>query len=220
MKRNVIMLVAVMGLLVAGCGTTSDERIAVLKSGVKRATAMSKEADSYIAILDTQLNEADRILADPAIDAEMSAKIREVIAKVKADKDKAVARKATVDAAAETWTKQIEALLATGPANIGTELQVVGTGITTTAPIVPGPVSGYMYLAGTLLTLVGAGIGKVYQQKRDSASVQALPEIVKGVNDILEQVTSSPEAQNQAKALLMLRQSAQTQALVSEIKGK
>lgn len=217
-KFMVVVLMSALVAGAAGCGSTSDERIAVLKSGIERATALSAEADSYVALLDTQLTEAEQILANPAIDAEMSAKVQEVVAKVRAERDKAMAQKATVDAAVANWKKQVDAITAGGSANIGTELQIIGTGITTAAPIAPGPAAGYMYLAGALLTAFGAGVGKVYQSKKDSASIQALPEIVKGVNDILDQVAKDPEAQNQAKALLMLRQSAQTQALVSEIK--
>jgi hypothetical protein len=218
MKKRFITMVAAMMLLVAGCGSTSEERIAVLKSGIDKATALSAESEKYVAILDTQLTEADRMLADPAIDAELTAKIQGVIAKVQAERDKAMAQKATIDAAVENWKKQVDSITAGGSANIGTELQIIGTGITTAAPIAPGPAAGYMYLVGALLTAFGAGVGKVYQTKKDSPAIQALPEVIKGVNDILSQVTTTPDAVNQAKALLMLRQSAQTQAIVSGIK--
>jgi hypothetical protein len=218
MKRRFITMVAVMGLLVAGCGTTSDERIAVLKSGIDRAAALSAEADKYIAILDAQLIEADTMLATTDGDPDATEKIRGVIATIQDEKARAAVKKSAVDQAVAQWKLQIDAITAQGSANIGTELQVIGTGISTAAPIAPGPAAGYLYLVGALLTAFGAGVGKVYQSRKDSPVIQALPEVIKGVNDILDQVTTTPDAVNQAKALLMLRQSAQTQAIVSEIK--
>lgn len=220
MKGIRIIIVAAV-LLVAGCGTTSDERIAVLKNGIDKATTLSAEADKYIAVLDSQLVEADRLLADPATAIEQSEKIREVIATIQSEKALAQEKKSQVDAAIAAWKTQIDQITAQGGANIGTELQIIGTGLSTGAPVA-GPAAGYLALAGAILTAIGAGVGKAYGSKRatDAAEpyVQALPEVIKGVNDILDQVTPTPEAANMAKGLLMLRQSAQTQALVGDIK--
>jgi len=217
MKR--FFLIAAMTLLVAGCGTTSDERIGYLKTGIEKATALSAEADKYVAILETQLTEADRILSDPATGIPEAAEVREVISKIQAEKDKAIARKKQIDDAIGQWKAQIEAITAQGSANLGQELQIIGQGLTVTAPAT-GPAAGYLALAGALLTALGAGIGKVYQSKKDAPSIQALPEIIQGVDDILKQTLASSEIQEKAKALLMLRQSTTTQKLVQEIKGQ
>jgi hypothetical protein len=216
--RIFYFLSLIFSLSLLGCGTTSDERIAVLKTGIDKATALSAEADKYIAVLDSQLIEADRMLADPATATDQTARIREVIAKIQSEKDLAAKQKASIDAALVAWTQQIDAITAAGSANIGTELQIIGTGLTAGSPMAPGPAAGYLYLIGTLIGIVGAGIGKVYQSRKDSPHLDALPEVIKGVDDVLAQIVKPADVEK-AKQLLMLRQSSQTQAIVGDIKN-
>jgi F0F1-type ATP synthase membrane subunit b/b' len=174
-------LVSVVLFFAIGCNTTSSERIALIKSGIDKAAVLSEEIDKYCVVLDSQLAEADRILADPATGIEQGDRIREVIAKIKAEKDKAQAKKIEIDAAIAKAKTEIERITAEGAGDLGTELQTIGTLLTTTAPLIPPPAGGYMALVGALLTAIGGAIGgKAYQSIKDAKYKTATEEIILG----------------------------------------
>ena len=145
--------------LLAGCNTTSDQRIELLQEAVQQAEASAGQLDVYIVDLQTAIAEAKLLMQDPALSVEQK---EEVLKFLTETDDALVAAVAKKDAVLESLTdfKSSIVLLQEQGSGIGTELQILGEGIKAASAALPPPGNGYGILVGTILTIVGGVFGR------------------------------------------------------------
>lgn len=214
MKRKFIMVVAVMGLLVAGCGMSSEQRIALYKQAIDKAVATSQTLDSFIPAIDEAIAESEKAIAAGLPEAD-AAKLLDKIAEAKAVKAKVLEEKAKIDQAAKEAQAKIDAILAGGESDIEAELNSIAAILTSAGAVIPPPTGPFVSLAGVILGIIGGVIGG---KKSQAKYKTGLVEVIKSVNAVISKAPSEEYA-GKIKEVLKTVQSDTTRTLVDSIKA-
>lgn len=214
MKRKFIMVVAVMGLLVAGCGMSSEQRIALYKQAIDKAVATSQTLDSFIPAIDAAIAESEKAIAAGLPEAD-AAKLLDKIAEAKAVKAKVLEEKAKIDQAAKEAQAKIDAILAGGESDIEAELNSIAAILTSAGAVIPPPTGPFVSLAGVILGIIGGVIGG---KKSQAKYKTGLVEVIKSVNAVISKAPSEEYA-GKIKEVLKTVQSDTTRTLVDSIKA-
>lgn len=198
MKRagmtNLVLSVVMMFVLVfalAGCGTSSAERIAAVKNYVSQAQQIALEIDGKLGQVSETIAQFQTALAETNADDPMTGAIVEGLAKaqetqVKLNEQKTVvlatlanlnATLAGIEAGGADWVDEIN-LLAAGGASVGTS--------------VGGETGGKIAVGATLLGLL-AGLLRTWKQKKTAEQMVAnatsnLATVVRSVDAALSTV--------------------------------
>lgn len=225
-----LILALCLGLcsLFTGCDSTPGERVTAVKSVVDQATAVSQSVNSSIADVNQTIAALEMLLNDPNIPAESKPQIQYALYTARAKLNALIPQKAKVDAVllqAQTILNSVD----TNNLTPKKELSTYGAMTTLAAPQLPPPISGYIYLAGLLIPVVGGLIGKILLQiqkiKQQTADINQLKkantEVVVSVDKLLNPAENNgiipADKVKDAKVILMSNQSGVTSDLVDAI---
>jgi sensor histidine kinase regulating citrate/malate metabolism len=141
MKRVNGLLIAAIMLLVAGCGLSSEQRIAMYKQAVDQAVEAGKQLDSYIPAIDEAIAQSESAI-QAGLPEDQAAKLLDKIAKAKEVKAKVLEQKAAIDKAAAQAQAKIDEIIAGGGTDIDAELQSISAILTAAGAAIPPPASG------------------------------------------------------------------------------
>lgn len=212
MKTKAVTVCAAMMLLVAGCGMSSEQRIALYKQAIDQAVATSEQLDGYIPALDAAIAESEKAIA-AGLPEEQAAKLLDKIAEAKAVKAKVLAEKARIDQAAKDAQAKIDAILASGDTDIEAELNSIAAILTSAGAVIPPPTGPFVALAGTILGILGGIFGGVRSQKKYKTG---LVDVVKSVDKVLDNLSEDEGAK--ALSVMANTQADTTRTLVRTIK--
>lgn len=214
MKTKSVTVFAAMMLLVAGCGMTSEQRIALYKQAIDQAVQTSQTLDSYLPAIDAAIAESEAAIAAGLPEAG-AAKLLDKIAEAKAVKAKVLAEKAKIDQAAKDAQAKIDAILSGGDTDIEAELNSIAAILTSAGAVIPPPAGPFVALAGTILGIIGGVIGG---KKSQAKYKTGLVDVVKSVNAVISKAPSEEYA-GKIKEVLKTVQSDTTRTLVDSIKA-
>jgi hypothetical protein len=205
------MVIVLMAALVAGCGSTSEQRIAAYKQGLDQATAASRELDLYLPQVDGAIAASEAAIA-AGLPADQAAKMQAKIDEAKKVKAQLLAYKAAADKAALEAQAAIAAIIEGGGKDFSAELQAIGAVLTSAGAVVPPPAGPFVTLGGVLVGIIGGIFGGIKSQKKYKTG---LVDVVKSVNAVLDK--SPTDSAAEIKETLKTNQSNETQTLVREI---
>jgi hypothetical protein len=178
------VLCSVFCLLLSGCDTTPQERIAFLQNAVSQEQVVSNQLGGDVNALQVSIEQGRVFLADPNIDPNMLATINAALDKAQAGLIATITNKAKVDAMIVTWKQRIDALMKDpNSINLGNELGVYGQGISSIGTVLPPPYGTYAYLLGTIITGVGG-----YLARRKFVERPKVDEYKSNVTNIIQSV--------------------------------
>lgn len=189
-------LIVVILCLLAGCGSTSDQRIEMLEQGIVQAEASAGQVDIYIADLQTAIAEAKLLLQDPALGLDQKGDVLKFLTDAESALQITMEKKTAIEKSLRDFKNSIVLLKEQG-SGLSTELKMIGEGINSVSANLPPPLSGYGVLLGTMLTVIGGLFGKKQGLRSADKTVDG---IVGSVNDLIE--VSSPENASIIKATL------------------
>ena len=213
-------------MLLSGCGTTPEQRIAALQAQAQRAEQVVGQLGAAIPQVEAAAEQLRAVLADPAIDAALRDKTLTVLA---AAEVKLAQMRSAEQAAAATLATLLEAiatLQAGGTITVAEEVQLYGQIGQQVSTALPPPWGGLVLLASSLVTLIGGLIGGAAKQKladKDQIDRKAatLEEVVGSVDALLRELDARPDeigSAAAAKTILKTNQSTATRAAVMELK--
>jgi len=147
----------------SGCGSTPAERVAAVKQVIDDATIRSQLIGDSIEDVNKTVVEMQLFLSDPNVPPESRPQLEVALAAAKSKLDTLIFYKEKID----TAILQAQATLATVDMNnLDTEKEaaIYGSLVTSAAPVLPGKISGWVYLAGLLIPVVGGLVGKIMLQ--------------------------------------------------------
>jgi len=217
MKKYWVLIVLLVCL--AGCGTTSKERITMYQAGITKAQNVSAEADLYIGQLDEVVASSDAAIK-AGLPADQANALLAKIEQAKAVKATVVAYKQAAMKEADKCKATIDQLVASGREDFGAELEAIGSIITGAGAAAPPPTGTILTLIGTLVAAVGAAIGRIFGVKaglkKSEPYVTAAQEIIEGNESSLALLT--PELAEKVKAAWQSKQiTPTTRLMVKEI---
>jgi len=216
------VLCALCGLF-SGCDSTPAERVEAVKSVISQANTINQSVNASIGDVNQIIAALELMFNDPNIPAESKPQIQYALYTARAKLNALIPQKAKVD----TVLLQAQTILNSVDTNNLTpekELSAYGSMATSIAPSLPAPISGYIYLAGLLIPVMGGLIGKILLQiqkiKQQTADINQLKktntDIVISVDKLLASKEVVPDVAK-AKFVLQDNQSRQTQAIVDAI---
>lgn len=225
-KMLMVVLFCVMLVPLAGCDSTSAQRIESLKFLVDNSLRQSAQLDASIDKLEAVIQEQKKALADPNTPDGRMADIVAFLEKASATLGTAQAKKQVLEEQMTKWQAQIEAIQASGEVGIGDELDLYGQGIAEGGKILPPPYSTFAILLGTLLSAAGGMYGTAKRKQAQQAQSEAAAkdtvaqDIIKSVEVLLTQMDAQPLSAAQAKTVLRAEQDRQTRQVVRSVTGE
>lgn len=209
MVRRFLTIAAVCGLLgLAGCGTSTTERLELYDQAVGRLEQASAEIDSRLAAIDAFLDQAKIALADPNLgDAagEILAGVQAAIAK----RDEALEVKAQVDVALTQIRAQIDQVRAQGSIDVSDEISLVGSGLAAAGQAAGGAIGAWLVAIGGLVAAAGGVM-------RGNRAKHVTQKVIASVDTLLgSSLVTDPEA---AKKVLAKDQGTTIATRVKSIK--
>jgi len=209
--------------LFPGCNTSSTERVAAATSVVNQANSVSQSVNASIADINQVIAAAELLLTDPNITIESKAELQAALVTARTKLSGLAVQKQKVD----NVLLQAQAILNaidTNNVDSQAELSAYGNIATSVAPSLPASVSGYVYLAGLLIPVLGGLVTKLLIQirkiKQQTAEINqsktVLTEVVSSVDALLDSdiVVTNKKA---AKQILQSNQTGKTQDVVDAI---
>lgn len=213
MVRRFATIVAVCGLLgLAGCGTSTTERLELYDQAVNRLEQVSEQVDSRLAAIDAFLATAQTALSDPNLgDAagEILAGVQAAIAK----RDEAIEAKAKLDVALAQIRANIEEIKAKGDIDVADEVALVGGGLAAAGQATGGAIGAWLVAIGCLV----AAVGGIVRGNRAATTAQHVTQKVIASVDTLLGSSLVTDAEK-AKALLANDQGTTIATTVKSIK--
>ena len=213
------VLCTLCGFALTGCDKQgSAQRVTELKATLDKAQSLSTSVDEQIKQFEAVVASGQNMLLDPNIPDSMKPSIQQAF-------DVAVDKLATlklyktkIEMAVTQYQKVLDSALADAN-NIGLEqeIQTYGGLAMSTAPYLPPPYNGYVYLGGALATVL-AGFFAAKNKKLTTQvdeSKKTITEIVISVDKLLSS-PAVPDAEL-AKSVLEKAQSGSTQNVVDAI---
>jgi len=218
-KRNyltIVLVCALCGIGLIGCGLTSQERIQAMQTVVEQAQAQSALLTEDLQTLKTAMEEMRQQLERPDLTPEDKAKIEALIAETLEQTEIVIAKKEEIDAGIEAWKTKIDEAVEHGT-NVGDEITLWGEGLKEASPIVPPPIGVWIGIIGTLFGAIGTGISRRYKQALATEKTNT-ESVVNSVNKLMESsvITNNKEA----KTILMSHQTGDAINRVREIKAE
>lgn len=197
---------------IAGCGSTSEQRLAMYRDAMAQAQTMSAQLDAYLP----QINEAIAS-AEAAIQAglpeEQAAKLLDKINEAKAVKEQILTYKASATEAAARAQTAINTILEGGQTDFAAEMQAIGAMLASAGEVIPPPTGPFVALGGTILGILGGIFGGVRSQKKYKTG---LVDVVKSVDKVLDNLSEDEGAK--ALSVMANTQADTTRTLVRTIK--
>lgn len=215
-KRTLFWAVVAASVLCgpAGCGSTPQDRIDAAKQAVPWLQQSSTMLDGQIALLQTAIADAKKLLTDPNLSPADTAKYRAVVEKAEKGVAGFVEKKRTVDNALAV----VEKVIAAGPvadAQFADELRLISQALSAASVAVPGPLGLWMKIAAALIMLLASMLA-AWKTKQAATKGTDLVNVIASVDAIMDaNLVTDKEA---AKKLLANRQGIATAANVKAIK--
>jgi uncharacterized membrane protein YeaQ/YmgE (transglycosylase-associated protein family) len=164
----VLSSVAVILLMVSGCGTTPQDRLAAMQSVLSTAQVQAGNVQNVISQFEAASADAKKILSDPNLPAATREQVTGYITQV----DQQLAKYRPVLSGLQTAITKLQAQIAVAQASgenldLGTEIQRYGQTIGLGGAALPAPFNAYAALAGLVTTVVGGVVGSVIRSKKD-----------------------------------------------------
>jgi len=161
-KKQIIVLCILCGFW-GGCDTSPKERIAAAKSVINQANSVSQSVSTSIDNLNQVVAATELLLSDPNITVESKAQLQTALTVAKAKLNALIEQKQKVDNVI-LQTKAILDAIDANNVDSQTELSAYGNVVTASAPSLPASISGYAYLAGLLIPILGGLVTKLVIQ--------------------------------------------------------
>lgn len=155
----------------AGCGSSTSDRLELYDQAVSRLEQASEQIDGRLAAIDAFLASAQTALSDPNLgDAagEILAGVQAAIAK----RDEALEVKAKVDVALAQIRAQIDQVRAHGSIDVSDEISLVGRGLAAAGQAAGGAIGAWLVAIGGLVAAAG-GVVKGNRAKHVTEKVIA-----------------------------------------------
>jgi ABC-type glycerol-3-phosphate transport system substrate-binding protein len=209
MKKGIVIVFVVFMLM--GCGTTSEDRIALYQQALQQAQVANAQLDAALKETTTVIEELRAEIAGK-LTPEQGAFANEQLDKAVAIKTKIEVQKGLVDGTLKALETKINALAASGRTDAGVDLEAIGA-VIGGAGAIPSPLTPYLLLGGSILSIIGAVLGRASNRGTITKTKAALVEVVSGVEELL----STLPARSAAVTVLKDFQSIETQAAVKTI---
>ena len=154
-------------MVVAGCGSTSQERIDGLSAFLGVAQEQSAMVDDHIVTLRTTLADLQATANDPALSPASAIKINAALAATVDKLTVAVDIKAQVDKAITDALAKIEQVKIEGDGNIGDEIKVTAAAIRAASTGAPPPYNAYGGILAAIVAFVGTVVAKYLRNQRN-----------------------------------------------------
>ncbi len=171
-KFMVVVLMTALVAGLAGCGSTSEERIAMYKQIVDRSVAASQKADSYLPQVNEAIAESEAAFA-AGLPADQAAAVQAKIESGKKIKAEILAGKAVADKAAIEAQAKIDAIIERGDTGFAGELEAIGGMMDVAGKVLPPPAGPYVTLSGILVGIIGAAFGRKATKTAAAEKVKA-----------------------------------------------
>jgi len=209
----------VIALLVAGCGTTSNQRIEMLQDSLKTAQQITNDSMLLEETLRDTIQKAQAMLAE---DETLSESERQSLHSVilKAQEKLTVLQQKRMEAAQKITEilAAIQEAAEGNPSRLGQELEIYGKTITSLSPYL-GSWAMYGHLAGILLATVGG-----YMARRKSTEAketeETLKQVISSVDILLEKMDEKQITSKDAKQILKENQTPSASYTVDVIKAE
>ncbi|MEM8738639.1 MAG: hypothetical protein AAGG38_09205 [Planctomycetota bacterium] len=195
----------------AGCGTTSAERIATAQDVRDGYVALADDFDGQIDLLQQEVAAAEAALATATGDT--AASIREALATAQEKLAELKAGKEQADGLVQAASAELDRLAALPTPTVSDELRALGAGVSGASPAL-GPYGWVATAIGSALS-IAAGVFGFRERKRATTQASALGEVVRGAASAIKRV---PTHENEIKRELKSHQSAATRALVDQLR--
>ncbi len=208
-KISLIIVSIVFMFAVAGCQSSSAERLVVLQTAYTAVKEASSTAGDQIALLQTAVGQLQIAVADGNMPADFRLQASDALAKTQAKLQSLQQIKVQADKAMGDYQKTIDQIAAADANKLdwSDEAKALGEGAKAIAPFT-GSAAGYVYLGGSLLVIIGS-IGTAMKKAKDEKKAKteasqantALDQVVTA-NDIflkaapVDTVQKFKEAQN------------------------
>jgi hypothetical protein len=164
--------VVVVLLSLAGCGTSPQERLALMQGVLTATQAQAASVQDVIAQFEGASADARKVLADPNLAPETRARLLGYIAQI----DQQLARYRPMLSGLQEAVAKIQADIAAAGAqgenlDAGSEIQMYGHAIGMGGAALPPPLNAYAGLIGLATTLVGGVVGSVLRGKKADAQL-------------------------------------------------
>ena len=218
-KWIVVLVLVLVPFLTVGCGDTSQQRLESQRELIAVAQATLASATEQVQSLEAAIAEFELAMADPEIDPEYAAKMKELTEKAKENYDKAIAKKAQIEKDLAAYQARLDAILANaaGSANLGDEIEAVGETIRTGSSWLPAEAGPIGILIGTIIGIIGRTMAKRARLEKEEQH-DALVDVVKSVDNTLKAAKDAPLDKEAIKGTLSV-QNAKTVGIVAEIKA-
>jgi len=216
-------------LLFSGCESTSAERVAAVQSVVNQANSVSQSVNASIADVNQTIAALELLNnSNITITVESKIQIQAALAAAKTKLNALVQQKQKAD---DVLSRAMAVLntIDTNDVTLETELATYGQVVTAVAPSLPASISGYAYLAGILIPVLGGlvtklllQINKIKQQTVEiNKSKTVLTEVVTSVDTLLDPKENNgvipPDKIADAKFVLATKQTGATSDVVHAI---
>ena len=213
----ILCVFCILGSFLAGCDTTSADRVAAVKGLLNQAAATGQQLDTSIVDIQQVVTDSQLLLVDPNVPDNLKPAIQKVLETASAKLTALQQAKQKVT----TALAQYQAVLAGVDINdidLAKELQLYAVGAAEVGKVLPQPYGGYVYLGSALAALLAGLLGSISknikQSKQLDQSKAVLTEVVTSVDELLSSDKVDTEA---AKQILQGNQSGATQDAVDAI---
>jgi len=209
---------AVLCLFLSGCGTTPEQRMAMVQSYIEAGQRASASLDDAIAATELVLDQAAASLNDPNLPAK---EVQQILAMQKEARDQLAAfraKKTMLDNDLARWKDLLAQAQAKG-VGVFDEVQLYGEGLRALGNQVGGNVGGYVSLAGALVAAIsGALAGIASQRNKTTQTRKTLEGVVGSVSALL--ASDAVVDRDKATNVLQAAQLPEVRSEVRQVLGK
>jgi hypothetical protein len=202
----VAFLSMLFAIAMAGCGTTSTERIELLSSTIDQAVETSAELDEQIPALRDRIAEAEELLEHA--EGETAEKTKAFIADAREKLNKLLVIKSQLDEQLPGWKAELEEIKSRHDVGWLDEVEAVLGGAKAVAATLPAT-------QASIVGAIAAGLGFVLTLIRGRKIKTGLVQTVAGVQHILDTTITHEKANLKAK--LKQHQEPATRKLIDKI---
>jgi ABC-type glycerol-3-phosphate transport system substrate-binding protein len=209
MKKVIVVVFVV--LMLSGCGTTSEERMALYQKAMEQTQVANAQLDVALKESTTVIEELRAEIAGK-LTPEQETFANEQLDKAVAIKTKIEVQKGLVNGTLKVLETKINELAASGRTDVGVDLETFGI-LVGSAGTVPSPLTPYLLLGGSILSIIGGVIGRLSNKGTITKTRAELVDVVTSVEDLLRTLP----VRSAAVKILKDNQAIETQAVVKEI---
>jgi len=221
MKAEKCIVLFLLIALLAGCGTSSSERVELYRQAADKLSEASAQLDKQLLAIETVLQESRKAFSDPNITSELSEQLVKAIDQALAKKAEIEPVKAKVDVALAQIKTKLSEIEAGGEVDLSKELDTSGTALVSSGTAVGGQYGPILISIGMLLPIIAAAIKSLKKarvsQKNAEDSQRITDKVIASVDTLLSSALVTDK--EQAKELLKKDQGETISAAVKAIKN-